>query len=196
MEGRFAEFLRKQFRHGTTGRLCRTSREAPERIEPDMTTSRYRRWAAAIAALVAVACLAAGVAWAVRHHRTSPVASADDCAVVAQLAQLWRADSEHSMDALARDENIPLAEADGTVALSAKVRAAAQSVSDPAIKEDLDSWADGFALLGQVIRDDAQRSSPKGPTGEAERIHQAGDLIYLTADKLRAVCPDAFPGRR
>ncbi len=79
---------------------------------------------------------------------------------------------------------------------SAKVRAAAQSVSDPAIKEDLDSWADGFALLGQVIRDDAQRSSPKGPTGEAERIHQAGDLIYLTADKLRAVCPDAFPGRR
>ncbi|OBH14773.1 hypothetical protein A5694_11670 [Mycolicibacter sinensis] len=116
--------------------------------------------------------------------------------MVAQLAQLWRADSEHSMDALARDENIPLAEADGTVALSAKVRAAAQSVSDPAIKEDLDSWADGFALLGQVIRDDAQRSSPKGPTGEAERIHQAGDLIYLTADKLRAVCPDAFPGRR
>ncbi|WP_157997497.1 hypothetical protein [Mycolicibacter terrae] len=47
-------------------------------------------------------------------------------------------------------------------------------MSDPAVKEDLDSWADGFALLAQVIRGDAQRSSPEDPPGESDRIHQAG----------------------
>lgn len=136
-----------------------------------------------------------GMAWAVRHHRAPSAASADDCAVVAQLARLWRADSENSMDALARDDN-SLTGADGTAALSEKARAAAQSVSDPAIKHDLNSWADGFALLGQVIRGDVQQSAPEDPSRESERIHQAGDLIYLTADKLRATCPNAFPARR
>lgn len=161
-----------------------------------MPTSRYRAWTLRTTALVAVACVTLGLVWAFRHHRASPAASADDCAVVAQLARLWRADSENSMDALARDDNNPLAESDGTAALSEKVRAAAQSVSDPAITDDLNSWADGFALLAQIIRGDAQRSSPEDPSGESDRIHQAGDQIYLTADKLRAACPDAFPARR
>ena len=124
-----------------------------------------------------------------------PAAGVDDCAVVAQLAQLWRADSEKAMGALTRDDNNPLAESDGTAALSEKVRAAAQSASDPAITDDLNSWADGFALLAQIIQGDAQESSPQHPPGEAERIQKAGVQIYLTADKLRAACPDAFPAR-
>ncbi|WP_082966339.1 hypothetical protein [Mycolicibacter sinensis] len=161
-----------------------------------MTTSRYRRSAAITTAFVAVAGVILGMAWVVRHHRASPAASADDCAVVAQLAQLWRADSESSMDALARGDNNPSAKADGTVALNEKARAAAQSVSDPAVRDDLSSWADGFGLLAQIIRGDAQQSVPEAPSRESERIHRAGDLIYLTADKLRAACPNAFPARR
>lgn len=161
-----------------------------------MTTSRYRAWTLATTALVAVACVTLGMAWAVRHHRSPSAASADDCAVVAQLAQLWRADSESSINVLAQGDNDPLTEADGTAALSEKARAAAQSVSDPAIRDDLNSWADGFALLAQIIGGDGRQSAPEDPSGESERIHQAGDLIYLTADKLRATCPNAFPARR
>ncbi|MDD7812151.1 hypothetical protein PP713_06185 [Mycobacterium sp. CSUR Q5927] len=132
----------------------------------------------------------------IQHHRPRPAVSTDDCAVVAQLAQLWRADSEKSMDALARDDNNPLAEADGTAALSEKARTAAQSASGPMIKDNLKRWAEGFALLAQIIRGDAPRSTPEDPSAESERIAQAGDLIYSTADKLRAACPDAFPSRR
>ena len=160
-----------------------------------MTTSRYRAWALVTTALVAVACVTFAGVWAFRHHRASPAASADDCSVVAQLAQVWRADSENSMDVLAQGDNNPLTEADGTAALSEKARAAAQSVSDTAIRDDLNSWADGFALLAQIIQGDAQESSPQDSSGEAERIQKAGDQIYLTADKLRAACPEAFPPR-
>lgn len=60
------------------------------------------------------------------------------------------------MDALARGDNNPLTEADGTPALSEKARTAAQSVSDPAIRDDLNSWAAGFALLAQIVGGDAQ----------------------------------------
>lgn len=160
-----------------------------------MTTSRYRAWTLATTGLVAVACVTLGMAWAVRQHRASPAASADDCAVVAQLARLWRVDSENSMDALARDDNDPLAEVDGTAALSEKARAAAQSVSDPVIRDDLNSWADGFALLAQIIQGDARESSLQDSPEEAERIQNAGDQIFLTADKLRAACPEAFAPR-
>ncbi|ORW89211.1 hypothetical protein AWC28_21000 [Mycolicibacter terrae] len=67
----------------------------------DMTTSRYRRWALVTVAFVAVAWVTSAGVWAFRHRRASSAASVDDCAVVAQLAQLWRADSEGAMDALA-----------------------------------------------------------------------------------------------
>lgn len=150
----------------------------------------------ATAALAVGVGLVLGGSWAVRHqHHSSSAASAEDCRVVAQLAQLWRADSARSMDSLASDDSDPPAEADGTAALSEKVRSAAQSVTDPAIKQNLASWADGFALLAQIIRSDAQRSTPTEPTAESERISQAGDRIYLTADKLRTACPEAFPPR-
>lgn len=196
VEGRLAKFLRKQFSARKDWPACRTRREAGGRIEPDMTTSRYGAWTLVTTAFVAVACVTFAGVWAFRHHRASPAASVDDCAVVAQLAQLWRADSENSVDALAQGNNNPLTEADGTAALSDKARAAAQSVSDPAIKDDLNSWADGFALLAQIIQGDAPESSPQDSSGEAERIQKAGGQIYLTADKLRTACPAAFAPRR
>ncbi|MEB3051055.1 hypothetical protein KV112_15120 [Mycolicibacter sp. MYC123] len=151
-----------------------------------------RWWVAGTTALVVVS--AAIFCWVLagRHHDPS----ADDCTVVAQVAQLWQADSARSMDALAHDSGEPHTDADSVKSLSQKASAAAQSVVDPVIRRNLDDWAQGFGLLAQIIHDGGQSSSPAGPPGESDRIQEAGDLIYLTADKLRASCPDAFPPRR
>lgn len=159
----------------------------------DMTTAtRFRWWAAATTALVVVS--GAIFCWVLAARHRHP--SADDCTVVAQVAQLWQADSARSMDALAHDSGEPRTDADSVKSLSQKAGAAAQSVVDPVIRRNLDDWAQGFGLLAQIIHDGGQSSSPAGPPGESDRIQEAGDLIYLTADKLRASCPDAFPPRR
>lgn len=153
---------------------------------------RFRLGAAAAVAAAVAVCLASGVVWTVRH-RSAPTASGDDCAVVAGLARQWKADSERSMGILHRDGGEPSAEADDTAKLAQKARAAVGSVSNSEIKAELGNWADGFAQLAGIIREDAQRASsgPDSPD-EQRRMQDAGDRIYSAAAALHRICPAAF----
>lgn len=107
-------------------------------------------------------------------------ATSADCEIVKELSAEFRA--MDGQDQTGGDVSARFAE---------KVRAAAAEVSGKQLRDELNSWADGFSALAEVQRTDSSGAA----TGDEERTRmmQAGDAIYGTADELRSTCPDAWP---
>ncbi len=142
--------------------------------------------------LVVAICSAAAIVWMVRQHDNQHLASSEDCAVVAQLAREWTATAAADNDSVASDAPLPVG--DRWMVMSDKARAAADSVSTPELKRDLNHWAQGFALFAQLDRDSSTQP-PQGHPDELTNASEAGRLIYNTADRLRGACPNAWPSQ-
>ena len=77
-----------------------------------------------------------------------------------------------------------------TARFAERVRAAAQLVSGSQVRDELNTWADGFGLLA-----DLQRRGATAPAAGSDdrQVREAGNAIYGTADALRRTCADAWP---
>lgn len=141
-----------------------------------MTRKRWL-WVLIAAILIAGAVVASVLVMRADDAATTSVA---DCQVVGELAREWKAIAQEDQTGGERNEQF-----------AGEVRAAADSVSTPALKEKLNTWADGFALLAHVQRADASASSAASDDGA--KLAEAGDTIYGTADGLRESCPESWP---
>jgi hypothetical protein len=149
-----------------------------------------RRWLWALTAVTLVACGTLAAIWIAR----SP-APHNDCAVVEDLGRQWIA----MVGSVTAQQNGPgerkdlIAIADSESAMSDKIRAAAVSVSNPALKEQLDIWAQGAALSAKSQRDAANQAdqpwAPNPPRGTDADTYRGGMMIYAAADALRKMCP-------
>jgi hypothetical protein len=131
-----------------------------------------------LAAVLIVGAVVASVV--VMRADDTATASEADCQVVGELAREWKAMAQVDQTGGERNEQF-----------GGEVRAAADSVSTPALKEKLNTWADGFALLADVQRADASASS--ATPNDGAKVAEAGDTIYGTAHRLRDACPDSWP---
>lgn len=136
-------------------------------------------WLWVLGAVVLIVAAAVAIVVAMQDDDDSATASAGDCQVVGELVREWK--SVAQQDQTGGEHNDQFA---------GKVRAAADSVTTPTLKEDLNTWADGFALLADVQRRDAGSSATQD---DPAKTAQAGDAIYGTADRLRQACPDTWP---
>jgi hypothetical protein len=86
-----------------------------------------------------------------------------------------------------------IAIADSESAMGDKIRAAAVSVSNPALKEQLDIWAQGAALSAKSQRDAANQADqpwePNPPRGADADTYRGGMMIYAATGALRKMCP-------
>src|SRR5579884_110749 len=108
---------------------------------------RKKRVWRALAAVVLLACAVSAFIWMIPHNARN-AASHNDCAAVEKLGEQWNAMTK-SVTALESGpgERVDLlAIADSESAMSEKIRAAAGSVSNPALKAQLEKWAQGTAV--------------------------------------------------
>ncbi|WP_421841278.1 hypothetical protein [Mycobacterium sp.] len=115
-----------------------------------------KTWLWVSTALVLVVCGGAAAIWIVKsntHTATDAVGSADDCAIVAQLGREWMEmvpSINNELSTGPGEHSDIVAIADRESAMGDKLRAAADSVSTPAVKEQLNKWADGTGLGAQL----------------------------------------------
>ncbi|QUR66005.1 hypothetical protein [Mycobacterium spongiae] len=157
-----------------------------------MTTIR-RPWLFVLIATVFVVCGAAATVVIVRQNTdTNP--PAEDCAIVERLAQDWKVRAAANTATTGSEERDPSSVFHRWSVMSDKARAGADAVSTPALRQDLNKWADGFALFAQLQRDAIQQPFEVGwQPGELADLNEAGDLIYDTANDLRQMCPNGWP---
>ena len=130
--------------------------------------------------LIALICCAAFPVTTTSCGGESGSASSTDCDVVAGLVPEFLAmDGRDAVGGLV------------TARFADRVRAAAQSVSGSQVRDELNTWADGFGLLADLQRRGA--TAPAGVIEDRNRVLEAGDAIYGTAAALRRTCPDDWP---
>jgi len=113
--------------------------------------------------------------------------------VVEQLGHQWVTMTK-SVTAL---ENGPgeredlVAIADSESAMSDKIRAAAGSVSDPALKGQLNRWAHGTALSAKAQRDSVNGISQPNPPSSADTdSYHAAVITHEATKALLQACPN------
>ncbi|OBA57330.1 hypothetical protein A5647_24265 [Mycobacterium sp. 1100029.7] len=141
----------------------------------------------ALTAVLLIACGATAV-WVLLRPRDSH----NDCVAVEQLGRQWIAMS-HSITALqdgAGERDDLMAIADKEASMAQRIRAAAGSVSDPAVKEQLGKWADATALLANSQRDSAHRPSQSTPPhSEDADYYRAAVMTREATAALLQTCP-------
>lgn len=143
-----------------------------------------------VLALVAVLLIVGGVTaiWAVRRGD-----SPNDCAAVEQLGRQWIVMSQ-SVTALENgsgERQDLIAIADKESAMSETIRAATGSVSSPALKDQLEKWAQGTALLSESQRDSATRPPQPNPSqGEDANYYHASVMTHEASAALLQACPN------
>jgi cell division protein FtsL len=152
---------------------------------------RGKRWLWALIGVLVIICGAITI-WAVRH-RTRTTTAQNDCTVVEQLGHEWIT-MTRSVVAL---ENGPgehadlIAIADNESAMSDKIRAAASSVSVPALKDQLNKWARGTALSAKTQRDSANRPPQSNPPSDPDAdAYRAAIITYEATNALLQACPN------
>lgn len=161
-----------------------------------MSTIR-KAWLWVSTALVLVVSGGAATVWIVKnntHTAADAVGSPDDCAIVARLAREWMvmvpSITNEVLNGPGEHSDI-VAIADRESAMGDKLRAAADSVSAPAVKEQLNKWADGIALSARLERESANR--PPGtppPPDYHDNSLRAAVLPYEATGALMKMCPD------
>lgn len=118
--------------------------------------------------------------------------SHDDCSAVEQLGRQWIAMSQ-SVTALENgsgERQDIIAIADKESAMSDAIRAAAGSVSNPALKDQLGKWAQGTSLLAKDQRDSATGPPQVNPSSGDANYYHAAVLTHEATQALLQACPD------
>ncbi len=173
-----------------------------------MTPALLRhRWVAALAAAVLIVCGVAATVWIVQYTGDN-TASPEDCAIVAEVFSQWQEvdAAEDPLYAWANDppgtvredppeiDNEPQAGIDRYLTLSANTRKAADAVSAPALQEDLNKWAEGFALVAHLRGSETNpKSMVEWSPEELAPYDQVGTLLYDTVPAMRLLCPNSLP---
>jgi hypothetical protein len=154
--------------------------------------SRRKRLLWSLTGVLIIVCGATATIW-MGGTTIRTTSSRNDCTVVEQVGRQWIA-MARSVTAL---ENGPgeredlIAIADSESAMSDKISAAAGSVSAPALKDQLNKWAQGAVLSARTQRDSANRppQSKPPPGADADFYHAAVMTHEATAALLQA-CPN------
>lgn len=153
---------------------------------------RRRRLPWALIGVLVIVCGATTTIWVVQHSARTTVAH-NDCTIVEQLGHQWIAMTK-SVTAL---ENGPgeredlVAIADSESAMSDKIRTAAGSVSDPALKDQLNRWAHGTALSAKTQRDSVNRPPQSNPLSGADTdSYHAAAMTHEATKALLQTCPN------
>jgi hypothetical protein len=112
-----------------------------------------------------------------------------DCSVVEQVAHQY-IESKRSVTARENgsgDTKDLIAIADTESAVGDRIRAAEAAVSAPAIKDELEQWAQGAALSARLQRDAADQLPEPGDGADTVR---AGSMTYNATAALHKVCPN------
>ncbi len=165
------------------------------------------RWVTALAAAVLIVCGVAATVW-IMHYTDESTAAPEDCAIVAEVFSQWQEvdAAEEPLYGWANDppgtvrpdppeiDNESQAGIDRYLTLSANTRKAADAVSTPALKEDINKWAEGFALVAQLRGNETNPNSvAEWSPEELAPYDQVGTLLYDTVPAMRQLCPDALP---
>ena len=140
---------------------------------------------ASIGVLVVVCALTA--VWVTRRSD-----SHDDCSAVEQLGRQWITMSR-SVTALENgsgERQDLVAIADKESAMSDTIRAAAGSVSNPALKDQLGKWAQGTSLLAKDQRDSATGPPQANPSSGDANYYHAAVLTHEATQALLQACPN------
>src|ERR1700683_1127256 len=134
-------------------------------------SGRRRRmllWVGIVALVIAAA--AAAAVWTTRVNQRG--ASHDDCGVVEQLGPKWNKmqQSVAALESGAGETSDLLAVADAESAMATDIRAAQVSVSAPALKTQLDNWAEGTALTAKGQRAAATPSANSASSSPAPGV--------------------------
>ncbi len=144
-----------------------------------------------------VACGVTASVWIVQHNSQTIAATPEDCAIVEKVGHDWQGtmtsiEAEILTDPGERGDWLAIADRES--AMGDKLRTAADSVSTPAVKEELNKWADSMALAVQLQRDSVNQApgfaSP--PSDEATFI-DASKTMYEAAVVLNEACPGMLP---
>jgi hypothetical protein len=154
------------------------------------------RWLWAVAAVVLAVCGVTASVWLARYDAPA-TASPDDCALVEELGQEWLAlvpSINSALETGPGERSDLLAIADRESAVSDKLRAAANSVATPALKDNLNKWAEGAALLSRIQRDSANRASGLEPqSADGATFVKGSVMIHEATAALLKVCPNMPP---
>lgn len=140
---------------------------------------------ASIGVLVVVCALTA--VWVTRRSD-----SHDDCSAVEQLGRQWITMSR-SVTALENgsgERQDLVAIADKESAMSDTIRAAAGSVSNPALKDQLGKWAEGTSLLAKDQRDAATGPPQANPSSGDANYYHAAVMTHEATQALIQACPN------
>lgn len=158
-----------------------------------MTAEGLTRWSGqkrliwAFAGVLLVVCVATAT-WIVVQHNESH----NDCAVVEKLGRDWVAMSQ-SVTALENgsgERQDLIAIADKESSMSDNIRAAAGSVSNPALKDQLTKWAQGTALLANSQRNSTNFPAPSGRSpGQDADYYNAAVTTHEATEALVKACP-------
>ncbi|WP_133057978.1 hypothetical protein [Mycolicibacterium vulneris] len=116
----------------------------------------------------------------------------NDCTAVEQLGHQWIAMSQ-SVTALENGSGERpdlVAISDKESAMSDNIRAAAGSVSSPALKDQLGKWAQGTALLANSQRDSANRPAQPNPSSEDANYYHGAVMTHDATAALLQACPN------
>ena len=159
-----------------------------------MTTTWSRnRWLWVLGCVLAI-IVGATTIWVIHNARST--SSHNDCSVVEQLGREWVAmkQSVTTLESSSGDNKDLIAIANSEAAMADKIRAAQASVSAPALKEQLDVWAQATALVAKGQRDAAneppnQPWRPPPPGADAD-LDRATKMNYNAMTALRKACPN------
>ena len=144
-------------------------------------------------AVVLIACGVAATVWVVQH-KASAAALRNDCGVVEDLGRQWLAMVGSVNTALESGPGNPsdlVAVANRESQMSDKLRAAADSISTPSVKNDVSKWADGAALTAQIQRDSVNRPLQQQPSPNEDADSQrSAVMVYQATSDLRRACPN------
>jgi hypothetical protein len=163
--------------------------------------STRKRWLWVSAALLLIACGAGATVWVV-HDTAGTGAPGNDCAVVEKLAGEWVTMTQQVKTALEAgpgEGSDLLTVADQESAMSAKLRAAANSVSAQAFKDQFNKWADGVAMTAQIQRESVNRPlQVQLPSDLETNMRNAAVMTGQASGALLQACPNArkaLPGK-
>lgn len=159
------------------------------------TTSPPRKRVVWIVAVAALLIAAAATVLLVTRDTASRDTSDNNCAVVENVAREWvslQHSVESSVESGAGEGGDLRSAADQESAMSDKLRAAANSVSSPAVRDQLTKWSEGVALTAQIQRGSVDRPLQVSPPPDLQaQIQRAAVLTGQATDALLKSCPNA-----
>lgn len=115
------------------------------------------------------------------HPTAAPQARPKDCDTIDDLVRDWVGPPQQGETDAERSER-----------LADKARATADAVSEPTLKQDVNRWADGFAVLAESQH---LASDSAATETSADLAAKSTDSINQTADLLHQACPDGWPAQ-